>query len=95
MSLVEALTTAEAQGAASEAFGVMPSRQSAGASYVEAFPDDAPFVAGGEYGQGPVNAPGVESVLADFDSGLQQLKSQDPAKLLGTVQTNLEAALGG
>ena len=95
VSLVEALTSAEAQLAAADAFGVMPSRQSAKDGYVAKYPDDAPFVAGGDYGQGPVNAPGMESVLADFDSGLQQLKSQDPAKLLGTVQTNEEAALGG
>jgi len=93
VSLVEALTAVDAQLAAADAFGVMPSRQSAKDAYIEKYPDDAPFVAGADYGQGPVNAPGMESVLADFDSGLQQLKSQDPAKLLGTVQSNAEAAL--
>jgi len=95
VSLVEALTSVDAQLAAAEAFGVMPSRQSARDGYLEAYPDDEPFVAGGEYGQGPVNAPGMESVLADFDSGLQQLKSKDPKQLLEQLQTNAEAALGG
>lgn len=95
VSLVEALTSVEAQLAAADAFGVMPSRQSASEGYIEKYPDDAPFVAGGEYGQGPVNAPGMESVLADFDSGLQQLKSKDPKQILEQLQTNAEAALGG
>ena len=95
VSLVEALTSKDAQLAAADAFGVMPSRQSAKDGYVAKFPDDAPFVAGGDYGQGPVNAPGMESVLADFDSGLQQLKTQDPAALLKALQTNADAVLGG
>ena len=94
VSLVEALTTVDAQLAAAEAFGVMPSRQSARDGYIEQYPEDAPFVAGGEYGQGPVNAPGMQSVLADFDSGLQQLASKDPKELLTQLQTNTEAALG-
>lgn len=95
VSLVEALTSVDAQLAAADAFGVMPSRQSARAGYIEKYPEDAPFVAGGDYGQGPVNAPGMESVLADFDSGLQQLTAKDPKQLLEQLQTNAEAALGG
>jgi multiple sugar transport system substrate-binding protein len=93
VDLVKALTTAEAQLAAADAFGVMPSRQSAKDGYVAKYPDDAPFVAGAEYGQGPVNAPGMESVLADFDSGLQQLKSKNPESLLSQLQKNAESAL--
>jgi len=95
VSLVEALTTVDAQIAAADAFGVMPSRQSAKDAYVEKYPADAPFVAGGDYGQGPVNAPGMESVLADFDSGLQQLEQQEPSKILTSLQGNAEAALLG
>ena len=93
VSLVEALTSEQAQLAAADAFGVIPSRQSAKEGYVAKFPDDAPFVAGADYGHGPVNAPGMDSVLADFDSGLQQLKQQAPEKILGTLQSNAEAAL--
>ncbi|MCY7374112.1 MAG: extracellular solute-binding protein [Spirochaetaceae bacterium] len=93
VSLVEALTSEEAQLAAADAFGVIPSRQSAKEGYVAKFPDDAPFVAGADYGQGPVNAAGMDSVLADFDAGLQQLKQQAPEKILGTLQSNAEAAL--
>ncbi len=38
MSLVEALTTVDAQLAAADAFGVMPSRQSAKDAYIEKYP---------------------------------------------------------
>jgi multiple sugar transport system substrate-binding protein len=93
VSLVEALTSVEAQLAAADAFGVMPSRASAEEQYVEKYADDAPFVAGADYGQGPVNAPGMDSVLADFDAGLQQLTRQDPAQILSELQSNAEAAL--
>ena len=95
IELVDYLTAPEQQLAAAEAFGVMPSRQSASDGYLAQFPDDAAFVAGGEYGQGPVNAPGMTSVLADFDTGLQQLASTDPAQILATLQSNAEAVIGG
>jgi multiple sugar transport system substrate-binding protein len=94
IALVDYLTAPEQQLAAAEAFGVMPSRQSASEGYLEQFPDDAAFVAGGEYGQGPVNAPGMTSVLADFDAGLQGLATGDPEQILATLQTNAEAVIG-
>lgn len=93
VDLVNYLTSVDQQLAFAKAFGVMPSRQSASAGYLEQFPDDAAFVAGGEYGQGPVNLPGFDSVLTDFDSQLQQLASGDPAQILSSLQTNAEAAL--
>lgn len=93
VSLVEALTTPEQQLANAEAFGVMPSRQSAQADYVEQFPEDAPFIAGGDYGQGPVNLPGLGPVVADLDSQLEQLKSADAEEILASFQKNAEAEL--
>jgi multiple sugar transport system substrate-binding protein len=93
VDLVTYLTQPEQQLAAAEAFGVMPSRQSAQDSYVEAFPEDEPFIAGGEYGQGPVNLPGLQPALADLDSQLEQLGSADPAQILESFQTNAESAL--
>jgi multiple sugar transport system substrate-binding protein len=93
VSLVDSLTTVENQLAAADAFGVMPSRQSAEEQYVEQFPEDAPFVAGGEYGQGPVNLPGLEAALADLDSQLEGLATTDPQQILQSFQTNAEAAL--
>ncbi|RJK95464.1 sugar ABC transporter substrate-binding protein [Vallicoccus soli] len=94
VSLVESLTSTEQQLANAEAYGVMPSRESARAEYVEQFPQDAPFLAGSEYGQGPVNAPGVESVLLDFDSALQQLPGAEPQQVLQQLQANLESVVG-
>ncbi len=93
VELIRHLTDGEQQLEFANAFGVMPSRQSVSEDYVAQFPDDAAFVAGGEYGQGPVNAPGMESVLADFDAGLQQLAGGDPAQILANLQANTEAAL--
>lgn len=93
VDLVASLTSTENQLAAAEAFGVMPSRQSAQEDYVAAFPDDAPFIAGGDYGQGPVTLPGVQPALADLDSQLEQLASGDPAQILESFQTNAEAAV--
>jgi multiple sugar transport system substrate-binding protein len=93
VSLVESLTSPEQQLANAEAFGVMPSRQSAQADYVEQFPEDAPFIAGGEYGQGPVNLPGLGPVLADLDSQLERIATADAAEILESFQKNAEAEL--
>ena len=93
VSLVEALTSPEQQLKNAAAFGVMPSRESAQADYVEAFPEDEAFIAGAEYGQGPVNLPGLGPVVADLDSQLEQLASADVNDILESFQTNADAAL--
>ncbi len=92
VDLVNSLTAVDQQLAAATAYGVMPSRQSAKAQYEQKFPEDKAFVAGGEYGVGPVNKPGFDSVLADFDTGLQGLKTGDPKAILASFQKNAEAA---
>ena len=92
ISLVEHLTQPEQQLGFAEAFGVMPSRQAAEADYVDQFPQDAPFIAGGEYGQGPVNLPGMGPALADLDSQIEQLETADVSQILETFQTNAESA---
>ncbi|MFJ2033078.1 extracellular solute-binding protein [Streptosporangium sp. NPDC087985] len=94
ISFVEAMTKADQQLTFAKAFGVMPSRQSAKDSFTQEFPNDAPFVNGAEYAHGPVNAPKMDSVLADFDASLLQLASTDPKTLLGRLQKNTQAALG-
>jgi len=93
VELVQHLTQPEQQLGFAEAFGVMPSRQAAQADYVAAFPDDAPFIAGGEYGRGPVTSPGLAPALSDLDSQLEQLGSAQPEAILESFQTNAEAAL--
>ncbi|SDQ91853.1 sugar ABC transporter substrate-binding protein [Thermostaphylospora chromogena] len=95
ISFVEAMTTVEQQMTFAKAFGVMPSRTAAADAYAKEFPEDAAFLKGAEYAQGPVNAPKMESVLADFDTSLQKLKDEDPKQILSRLQKNTEAALGG
>ena len=93
VDLVNSLTTVDQQLSFADAFGVMPSRSSAKAAYVQKFPKDAAFIAGGDYGRGPVNKPGFDSVLADFDTGLAGLKTGDSAAILASLQKNAAAAL--
>jgi multiple sugar transport system substrate-binding protein len=95
IKFVEAMTTKDQQLGFAKAFGVMPSRQSAKAAYVQQFPNDAPFIDAADYAHGPVNAPKVDSVMADFDSQLLGLANGDPGALLKRAQTNLTTALGG
>jgi multiple sugar transport system substrate-binding protein len=94
IKFVEAMTAANQQIAFAKAFGVMPSRQSVKAQYTSAFPTDKAFIDGVAYSQGPVNAPKMDSVLADFDTGIQQLATGDPKAILQRLQKNTQAALG-
>ena len=93
VDLVDSLTSVDQQLAFAGAFGVMPSRLSAKAAYEAKFPQDKAFIAGGTYGRGPVNKPGFDSVLSDYDTGLQGLKTGDPQKILDSLQKNADAAL--
>jgi multiple sugar transport system substrate-binding protein len=95
IKFVEAMTVADQQLEFATAFGVMPSRQSAHAQYVAKFPEDAPFIAGAAYGHGPVNAPKMDSVLADLDTGLQGLATGTPKAVLQRFDKNAKTALGG
>ncbi|MBO3752803.1 extracellular solute-binding protein [Streptosporangiaceae bacterium NEAU-GS5] len=95
ISFVEAMTTVDQQMAFAKAFGVMPSRQSAKDAYAQEFPKDAAFLNGAAYAQGPVNAPKMDSVLADFDTGLQKLTTISSKSLLERVQKNTQSAIGG
>jgi multiple sugar transport system substrate-binding protein len=94
IKFVEAMTTVDQQVTFAKAFGVMPSLKTAKDQYTQAFPADAPFVTGADYAHGPVNAPKMDSVLADFDTQLQKISTTDPKAILQRVQKNLTAALG-
>jgi multiple sugar transport system substrate-binding protein len=95
INFVEAMTKVDQQMAFAKAFGVMPSRQSARDAYTQQFPNDKPFIEAADYAHGPVNAPKMDSVLADFDSQLQGLATGDPKAILMRLQSNATAALGG
>ena len=95
IKFVEAMTSAEQQMTNAKAFGVMPSRDSVQTQYTTEFPEDAPFVAGVAYAQGPVNAPKMDSVLADFDGALNGLANGNPQQVLQRFDNNAKTALGG
>ena len=94
MDLVKSLSTVDQQMGFADAFGVMPSRQSAAEQYKTKFPEDAPFIAGGEYGHGPINAAGMEQVVADLNSKLESFAGANIPQVLEGFDTNASAALG-
>jgi multiple sugar transport system substrate-binding protein len=93
VDFVKSLMTIDQQLKFAAAFGVMPSLKSATEGYKKQFPQDAAFLAGDAYAQGPVNAKGMDSVLADFDTGLQGLAQGNPTAILKRVDANGEAVL--
>ena len=93
VDLVNHLTTPEQQLEFAEAFGVMPSRESATNDYTEAFPEDEAFIAGGDYGRGPINAPDMTQVVADLNSQLEGLRSANIEQMMESFDTNASAVL--
>ncbi len=95
VSLVEYLTSDDQQLAFADAFGVIPSTESAAASYAEKYPDYASFVASNDYAVSPVNFAGSASVVGDFNASLEGMASgsADLKGILGTFQEQLQAAL--
>lgn len=94
-AFIEQLLTTETQLSMAKTLGVMPSTTSAQAEYVKASPDDAAFVAGLSYAQGPVTAVGMEPVMKDFDTKIQGLPKADPKGILEATQKNGQAVLAG
>jgi multiple sugar transport system substrate-binding protein len=96
VDLVKYLTSVDQQMEFAKAFGVMPSTEDGIAKFAAAYPGDAAFAAGGDYGQGPVNLPGFDPVMAAFNSKLATLgKGGDPKTMLSDLQKNGTAALAG
>jgi multiple sugar transport system substrate-binding protein len=93
VDLVEYLTGDDQQLAFSDAFGVIPSTESAAKSYAEKYPENASFVAGSDYAVSPVNFAGSADVVSDFNAQLASLAGGDAKKMLASFQENLQAAL--
>ncbi|MGN7949503.1 sugar ABC transporter substrate-binding protein [Microbacterium sp. 22215] len=91
LDLVEYLTSADSQLAFSKAFGPMPSIKSAADAWTADNAPLAPFLAGADYAQFPPNQDGAADVIADFNAQLESLKTTEPADILDSVQSNLEA----
>ena len=96
VDLVSFLTSVDQQLAFAKAFGPMPSTQDGITQFKTQFASDAPFAAGAAYGQGPVNAPGMDPVMKAFNSKMGTLsKGGDPKAMLTELQKNGTAALAG
>jgi multiple sugar transport system substrate-binding protein len=94
-AFVEYMTSADQQMAFATAFGVMPSVQSAADSYRSEFPGDAAFIDAADYAVAIPNNEGINDVIGDLNAQLEALASTDPATILQSAQSNLEAVLGG
>jgi multiple sugar transport system substrate-binding protein len=92
-SLVEYLTSDEQQLEFADAFGVIPSTESAAATFADTYPESASFVAGNEYAVSPVNFAGSATVVTDFNAQLEGLVGGDAQGILSSLQESLQAAL--
>ncbi|TFV81505.1 extracellular solute-binding protein [Microbacterium sp. dk485] len=91
LELVEYLTGTDQQLTFSEAFGPMPSIESAAGTWTDENPELAAFLAGAEYAQFPPTIAGAADVISDFNAQLESLATGDPQTILDSVQSNLEA----
>lgn len=92
-SLVKFLTSDEQQLKFADAFGVIPSTESAAAEYAKKYPENASFVKGNDYAVSPVNFAGSATVISDFNAQLAGLIGGDAKAILASLQTTLQAAL--
>jgi len=93
VELVEFLTSTEQQIEFAKAFGVMPSVQSAADAFAEQFPEQEAFVTSAGFATGMPTLQGAGEVIGDFNAQLEGLASADPAEILRSVQSNMQAAI--
>ena len=97
LDFVNFVTSADQQVALANAFGVMPSRQSASDAFLADNPDFQPFVNAVSYARGQVTLPAFTDVLTEFDHELVAMSQGDiaPEDILKDLQQNGEDALNG
>lgn len=93
LDLVEFLTSTEQQLAFAEAFGVMPSVESAAEGFSELFPEQTAFVESAEFAVGMPTLNGASNVIADMNGQIEGLADADIPSLLASVQTNMQAVV--
>ena len=93
VQLVEYMTTVTQQMAFSQAFGIMPSLQTASSQYAAAFPAMKAFSDGAAYAQGVPTIKGASQVITDLDNQLPTLATTDPKTILDSTQSELQALL--
>ncbi len=95
VDFVNFVTAADQQVAFGNAFGVMPSRESAADAFLADNPDFEPFINAAEYARGQVSLPAFTDVLTAFDQELLAMSKGDaePEQILKDLQQNGEDAL--
>ncbi|EYR65131.1 sugar ABC transporter substrate-binding protein [Actinotalea ferrariae CF5-4] len=93
LDLVEFLTSTDQQLAFAEAFGVMPSVESAAEGFRELFPEQTAFVDSAEFAVGMPTQNGASNVISDMNGQIEGLASADIPSLLASVQTNMQAVV--
>lgn len=93
--LVTYLTSTQQQLAFAEAFGVMPSIESARSEWSSANPEMVAFINGAGYAQNLPAQAGAADVIKGFNSQLSQLSSSEPKAILDSVQSNLQPVVEG
>lgn len=96
LDFIKSLYTPEVQVDLANRFGVMPSIESAREQYVAGVPEsEQAWLAGADYAQGPVSAVGMDPVMKELDTLIQQLPGISPADIASQTQENGQAVLGG
>ena len=93
LDLVNFLTSTEQQAAFTEAFGVMPSVQSAGEDFRAAYPEQVAFLDSAEFASGMPTVAGASDVIADLNGQIEGLATADLQAMLSSVQNNMQAVL--
>lgn len=93
IELIEFLTSTDQQATFTEAFGVMPSVESAGEDFRAQFPDQEAFLDSADFAVGMPTVLGAADVIADFNGQIEGLASADVVAMLESVQTNMQAVL--
>ncbi|WGD37499.1 extracellular solute-binding protein [Lysinibacter sp. HNR] len=95
LDLVEFLTSTDSQLEFSDAFGVMPSVQSAAEDWKNANPALVPFLNSVDFAASMPSLRGASDVISDLNSQLESLATGNPAAMLASAQRNMEAVVSG
>ncbi len=91
--LVEYLTSTDQQLKFAEAFGVMPSVESASENWKELYPTMSAFIDGADYAINLPSLAGSADVIADMNAQITSLKTADVAAILESSNTTMQSVL--
>lgn len=95
LDFIQSMYTPEIQVDLANRFGVMPSIESAREQYISGVPEtEQAWLAGADYAQGPVSAVGMDPVMKELDTLIQQLPGLAPQEIATQTHENGAAVLG-